>query len=253
MSRVPALDRHVQLVPHVPPGTTIKLIGLGGVGSIVARYLTLFLRSVDEDVRLVLVDGDAYEADNAGRVAFERHGNKADVTREALLPMVGESRVALSAVGEYVTTDNVARLVREGDIVVLAVDNHATRKLVSHHCESALSDCCLLSGGNDGVEELADGRVLRGTYGNCQVYVRRAGNDETAPLTHLHPEIAEPEDEIPGGPDCAELAASVPQILFANLMVASAILNALFLHLSGALHYDEVCFDLADALMQPLR
>ena len=46
--------------------------------------------------------------------------------------------------------------------------------------------------------------------------------------------------------------ASVPQILFANLMTASALLNALWLHLCGALHYSELVFDIAEGLMQPL-
>lgn len=230
----------------------MKLIGLGGVGGIVARYLLLFLRSLDSDVRLVLIDGDTFEPANAERMAFGKNGNKADVVREELLPLVEQSRVTLGAVSEYVTEDNITRLVREGDLVVLAVDNHATRKLVSDHCESALSECCLISGGNDGIEDQPNGRSLRGTYGNCQIYAKEGGTECTAPLTYLHPEIAEPTDEVPGGPDCTELAQSVPQILFANLMVASAILNALFLHLCGALHYEEVCFDLADALMRPM-
>jgi hypothetical protein len=44
----------------------------------------------------------------------------------------------------------------------------------------------------------------------------------------------------------------VPQILFANLMTASAILNAVWLYLCGALHYSELCFDIADGVMRPL-
>jgi hypothetical protein len=248
----PRLDRDVTLTPVLADGAAVKLIGLGGVGGIIARYLVVFLRSLDRDVRLVLIDGDVFASANAARMVFGRNGRKVDVVRDELLPLVEESRVTLGAVSEYLGEENISRLIGEGDLLLLAVDNHATRKLVSDYCESALTDCCLISGGNDGIEDLPDGRSSRGTYGNCQIYVKEGGVGRTAPLTHLHPEIAEPADEVPGGPDCTELVHSVPQILFANLMVASAILNALFLHLCGALHYEEVCFDIADALMRPM-
>ena len=251
-ARARRLDPGVELIPRLDSGASVKVIGLGGVGSIVSRYLALFLRSLGENVRMVLVDGDAFEPGNATRMAFLEEGNKAEVVRDELLELLGDSCVTLGAVPSFVTGDNIPMLIRDGDIVILAVDNHATRNLVNEHCRSRLRDVCLVSGGNDGLEELADGRTLRGTYGNCQVYVKRAGEERTPSLTYLHPEIEQPADQVPGGPDCTELAQSVPQILFANLMVASSILNALFLHLCGALHYGEVCFDLADALMQPM-
>lgn len=45
----PRLPRGQLLAPHLPPGGAAKLIGLGGVGSIVARYSTLFLASLRTD------------------------------------------------------------------------------------------------------------------------------------------------------------------------------------------------------------
>ena len=246
------LDPGAALVPLLPRRPSFKVIGLGGVGSIVARYLSIFLRALDGDARLVLVDGDDFEPGNASRMAFSDEGNKSEVIRSEVLELLGECRVTVGAVPTYVTEDNVHRLIHDGDTVILAVDNHATRRLVNEHCRTRLRDVCLISGGNDGVETTEDGRTLRGTYGNCQVYLRRDGVEVTPPLTHLHPEIEAPEDRVPGGPDCTQLAQSVPQILFANLMVASAMLNALFLALSDELHYGEVCFDLADAVMRPM-
>ena len=71
-------------------------------------------------------------------------------------------------------------------------------------------------------------------------------------LTRCHPEIQTPSDSLPTEQSCTELLASTPQILFANLAVASALLNTLWLHLCGALHYSEICFDIADGLMQPV-
>jgi hypothetical protein len=230
----------------------VKIIGLGGVGGIVARYGAVFLASLNRDLRLVLIDGDSFEPRNAGRMLFLNHGNKAVVVQQDLLEYLADARLAVVAIQEYVTAENIARLIQEDDTVVLAVDNHATRKLVSDFCTRERRNVCLISGGNDGVGRDADGHEQRGTYGNCQIYVRREGCDATPSLTHLHPEIAEPQDHLPTDQDCIELAVSVPQILFANLTAATAILNTLWLHLCGALHYGEICFDVAEGLMRPL-
>jgi molybdopterin/thiamine biosynthesis adenylyltransferase len=242
--------RNQRLQPHLPDHASVKLIGLGGVGSIVARYGALFLASLDRETRLVLVDGDAFESGNASRMFFGDCGSKAAVTRNELLPRFAESSLSLVAVEEYLTPDNIGRLIQEEDLVLLTVDNHATRKLVSDHC-ARLNNVCLISGGNDGVGEDNSGKVRRGTYGNVQVYVRSNGQDLTWPLTRHHPEIKSPADRLPTDLSCTELVTSVPQILFANLATASAILNALWLHLCGALHYSELAFDIADGLMRP--
>jgi molybdopterin/thiamine biosynthesis adenylyltransferase len=245
------LPRDQPLVPALAEGTSVKVIGLGGVGGIFARYAAMFLASLGPGVRLVLIDGDSFEPSNATRMFFSDHGNKAAVTRADLLPRFADSPLSLLAVPEYVSADNIGRLVREGDIVVLCVDNHATRKLVNDHC-AGLADVCLLSGGNDGVGPDSSGMVLRGTYGNVQIYLRRQGQDASPSLVRYHPEIREPADRLPTDKSCTDLIASVPQILPANLMTAAALLNALWLYLCGALHYSELCFDIADGLMRPL-
>ena len=110
----------------------------------------------------------------------------------------------------------------------------------------------MISGGNDGVGADSSGRFRRGTFGNAQIHLRRDGVDLTPSLSRFHPEIASPADHLPTDQSCTELVASVPQILFANLMTASCCLNALWLHLCGRLHYGELCFDIADGKMAPL-
>jgi hypothetical protein len=84
-----------------------------------------------------------------------------------------------------------------------------------------------------------------------QIFLRRAGVDVTPPLTRHHPEIADPADHHPAEKNCTELVASVPQILFTNMMVATCILDTFWLHLCGALHYGELAFDIAEGLMRP--
>jgi hypothetical protein len=241
------------LVPHPEDMSAIKVIGLGGTGGIVARYLVMYLAALDAPVRVVLIDGDEFEPKNAERMFFSRCGNKASVVLEELAPMLGDSAVTLTAVEEYVAPENLGRLIRDGDVVMLAVDNHATRKLVGEYCEKRLRDVCLISGGNDGVGKDSTGRVVRGTYGNVQVHSRQEGRDRTPSLGAYHPEIANPADRLPTDLSCTEAILSVPQILFANLASASAMLNAFYLQMCRDLGYSEVCFDIRDALMRPME
>jgi molybdopterin/thiamine biosynthesis adenylyltransferase len=234
-------------------GQSVKIVGLGGVGGIVARYGAMFLASLakGQNVRLVLIDGDKFEEKNSTRMFFSDYGNKAAVTRDDLLDRFADSPLTLVAVEEYVTEENVSRLLHNHDIVIAAVDNHATRKMLNDFA-ARLDAVVLISGGNDGVAEDSTGKLRRGTYGNCQIYVRQGGRDVSPSLTQYHPEIADPADRHPTDQSCTEQLESVPQLLLTNLATASSILNALLLHLSGALHYSELAFDIADGLMRPL-
>jgi hypothetical protein len=175
------------------------------------------------------------------------------VVRDDLLDLVEDSRLTLSAIEEYVTPENLDRLLVDGDVVLLAVDNHATRKLVGDHCARRLADVCLISGGNDGVGEDSAGHQQRGTCGNVQIHFRREGRDETPPIAAYHPEIANPRDALPTDLSCTEALTSIPQVLFTNLTTATVMLNAFFLHACRSLDYPEVCFDIADGLMRPVR
>jgi len=239
------------LVPHIQPGQTFKVIGLGGVGGIVARYLSVFLR--DYPCRLVMIDGDEFEPGNASRMLFNGLGNKATVIANELMSNAGDSagrNMSLLAINSYVNKNNIKQLIQTGDILIMAVDNHTTRKLVNDYC-AKLKTIVLISGGNDGMEE-ADGKVHRGTYGNVQIYIREKGKDRSPSLVKYHPEIGDPKDKHPDDKSCGDLMVSVPQILFTNMQVATSILNTVLLYTSGELHYSEVAFDVADALMQPV-
>ncbi|MHC4415948.1 MAG: ThiF family adenylyltransferase [Planctomycetota bacterium] len=238
----------------------MKVIGIGGIGSIVAEYAALWLNTlaITHDAvsfRLVLIDGDAFEPANS-RMYFNEYGNKAVVKARELIDRLGErlQRLLIDAVEQYVSPANIDRLIRDGDCVLMCVDSHASRKLVSDHFATKITDGVLISGGNDGVGEDTSGRVLRGTYGNCQVYVRRHGADCSPSLTRYHDEIARPTDRLPTDQACTELAASVPQLLFANFWAAGTMLATLFLSLcqDDALKYSELAFDFAEGRVQPI-
>lgn len=251
--RNPLVRPDEPLAPVLADDQSVKIVGLGGVGGIVARYGAMFLASLakGQNVRLVLIDGDKFEQKNSTRMFFSDYGNKAAVTRDDLLDRFADSPLTLVAIEEFVTEENISRLLHNHDIVISAVDNHATRKMLNDFA-GRLDDVVLISGGNDGVAEDSTGKFRRGTYGNCQVYIRRDGQDVSPSLTHYHPEIADPADRLPNDQSCTEQLESIPQLLLTNLATASAILNALLLYLSGALHYSELAFDVADGLMRPL-
>jgi len=226
----------------MPDRIDITLIGVGGIGCALAPFLARYLQAerlaTGEEGRITLVDGDDFETRNAARQSFEALGNKAKVKATELDRSFPD--LSFRAIPEYVTPANLSRVIRPGDLVLLAVDNHATRRMVSRRCEE-LSDVILISGGNDF------------TDGNVQVYVRQGGRDVTLPLTRFHPEIADPKDRSPAEMSCEELAVeAAPQLLFMNLSVASAMLNAFYAWRSGRLLYGEVYLDIVEGRAQPV-
>lgn len=220
----------------------IKVIGIGGIGCALLPFLCRYLQYSEARARLTLIDGDRFERSNAARQAFSRLGNKAEVKA---VELAQEFEVlSFRSFPEYVTEANIGRLIGVGEVVFLMVDNHASRNLVSRHT-SSLSDLTLISGGNDYED------------GNVQIYVRQNGQDLTPSLSRYHPEIATPRDQSPAVMSCEELmAAGAPQLLFANLMVASLMLNAFYAIRQGRLNYSEVYLDIVQnvsrAVTRPL-
>jgi molybdopterin/thiamine biosynthesis adenylyltransferase len=217
----------------------IKVIGLGGIGSNLisplCRHLDATYRETEKPT-VVLIDGDKYEAKNANRQEFLDVGNKAEMSATRMAQSFPDLPVEAKPV--YVSEENIFFIVNDGDIVLLGVDNHATRKLVSDHCQT-LENVVLISGGN----ELLDG--------NIQIHVRRDGKNITPPITYLHPEIETPTDRNPAEMSCEDLESSgVTQIIFTNLTAAIHMLSAYrmaseFLSDRGELLYSEQFFDVA--------
>ncbi len=188
-------------------GRNIKIIGLGGIGSVLCDNLCRYLNFQKGGVYTVnLVDGDDYEYKNTERQSFSRLGNKSRVKVQDMRTMF--DNISFREVPEFVTPENISRYIVEGDIVFLCVDNHKTRKLVSDYA-GTINDLLVISGGNEF------------TDGNVQIYLRIGGEDKTPSLTDYHPEIANAGDKSPDEMSCEELAASDPQLLFTNLSVAT--------------------------------
>lgn len=185
----------------------IVIIGLGGIGSILCEKISRFL-NFDKEINpvMTLIDGDSYERKNLKRQDFTIFGNKAQAKAKELL--LKFKRLDVHAINDFVDDKTVSNLIKEKDIVFLAVDNHKTRMIVSDYCKT-LSNVILISGGNEY------------TDGNAQLYIRKGGEDLTPNLCAYHPEIRNPEDKLPGEMSCQELAESAPQLYFTNLTAAT--------------------------------
>lgn len=210
----------------------VKLIGVGGIGTSLLFFLSRHMNFKEDRAKLTLVDGDSFELKNAIRQDFSMIGNKAKVKAEELAKEF--TNISIRAIPEFITKDNLPDVVLDGDIVLLAVDNHATRKLVSEYCQK-LSNVVLISGGN----ELTDG--------NVQVYIRMGGKDITLPLTASHPEIQDPADRSPGEMSCEERAKQPGsrQILVANAGAAWLMYVAYWLYEEGKIDcLGEFYFDI---------
>jgi len=87
----------------------VKVIGIGGIGGCLLPVLCKFLNYYDKqgNVDVVLVDGDAYESDNAKRQFFNELGNKAEVTAARL----GEQfpNLHFEFISEYIDENNEER------------------------------------------------------------------------------------------------------------------------------------------------
>lgn len=211
----------------------VKVIGLGGIGLSLLPTLCRYLNYNDEKypaVEVSLIDGDTFEERNRDRQEFVEVGPKASMTAAEYRGQF--PRLMFWDHPVYVADNNVIQLIRENDIVLLCVDNHKTRKLVSDRAEE-LKNVTVISGGNDW------------TDGNVLVHIRREETNLTPPLANkYHPEIMTPTDKNPAEVEekaagCAKLAPAAPQLLITNNYIA-AIMLAAFFNLVDEEQYEKV-------------
>jgi len=200
----------------------IKVIGTGGIGLCLLPSLCRYLNYNGEKfpaVEVSLIDGDTFEERNRERQDFVETGPKASMTAAEYRGKF--PRLMFWDHPVYVADHNIIQLIRENDIVLLCVDNHKTRKLISDRAEE-LKNVTIISGGNDW------------TNGNVLLHLRREEKNLTPPLaSKYHQEILNPTDENPADVEqkaegCAELAVAAPQLLITNNYIAANMLAALY-------------------------
>jgi len=246
----------------------IKIIGIGGIGSYLAEWITMSCSFHAADSVLYLVDGDTFEPKNKERQNFTELGFKARVVAKELQDQF--SNVFLYAVPSWIVAPGMESIVQEGDedagvskisatdffedgdIIVLAVDNNACRGDV-FKAAALLNDVDVFSGGNG---EKKTGDAL---FGSVYHWRRRNGDDVNgSPLQYHEDEYLHPKDRNPGELSCQERMKldGGMQTLAANVSVAAIILAKMTMTIFSAdeaeiersIAQGEIYFDWAEGL-----
>jgi len=195
-----------------PPFERTVVVGLGGIWSrlwLNLGDLSAYTEGAPREI--ILVDGDEVEEKNIARQGFIRSDfkkKKAAVYEERMRRRYPELKIR--SVGDFVTPKNLPDIVPDRTMVMLCVDNNATRLHTSRHVQS-LQNAALINGGN----ELWDGNVY--------TYVRSDGISGIKPMEETHVEIQDPKDKNPGEMSCEERLAQKggEQVLVTNAAVAT--------------------------------
>lgn len=202
------------------------VVGAGGIGSSLCRYLAMMLEFKAPWSGLLIVDGDHFEPKNKERQVFSVAGNKAEAVAAELMPQF--QKTAIIPIGKWVVEeeqetaedvegDQIAAkiLLQEGDIVFPVVDNFKARKIIFDAAEK-LDNIDVISAGND--ENL---------YVSSYHYQRRDGKDVTMHPKHIHEEYENPPDRNPGELSCQERTEidGGTQLLAANIGAVALILG----------------------------
>lgn len=192
----------------------VIVVGVGGIGSWLVPPLCRLLAYKKYAGEVWLCDGDKFEPHNADRqdVGEGLGMNKAEAMCDRIFHDLPNLRQR--CLPEFLTEGNVAGLIAEDSIVLIAVDNHPARALIAGHAQT-LRNVVVLTAGN----ELYDG--------NVHVYRRGGGKDKTGPLSDRHPEAFNSNEGNRAAMSCEQLAQEgEPQLLVTNFMAATALLCA---------------------------
>lgn len=208
--------------------SNVILVGLGGTGSALADPLARLLAfhpNAGRMTRLELWDGDSYDDANVARqVGCVPGEKKAQVWGERLRPFVQTTIEP----GYIKSPDDW----KHADILILAVDNWATRRAVLAAPPRGL----VILPGND--EHI----------GTCNFYHRGSlasmvvGGIEIDGLG-TPPDLPTVEDEIPREGGCQAKAVSEPQTITANLTAATLVMWGVTNWLDGKDVWPRMSFD----------
>ena len=219
------------------------VIGAGGTASHLIHALVLYANAQGGG-RIHVWDADLVEDKNLERqlfFPFEVGTHKADAFGhrwpDAIAPHL-----------EYVGQDNIERVVKDGDTVLICADNMAVRRVINERAKG-LDNVVVVNGGNE-----------RHT-GSVQLFPRSDGAATAPALDFGSPEFDPDNDELDRSDmSCAEIAVlpGGEQTMVANQTVAAFMMAALWRHDMG--HHNptdatprtwtKLTFDHEDGLVQ---
>lgn len=232
---------------------SVLLVGAGGIGTHIAEpLLRLLAHHPSGTTTIRIIDGDVYEARNAERQMFpiENVGlPKSTALANSLVRALGGHGVYVDAEHGFVNTavDAAALMLRASrgpstgvPLVVLAVDNDATRRLFY----DALREEVRMNHPMTCVLDLGNG--LDSSTCVTSFWLERK------PLlmdpVECYANLKNPADRVPGG-GCAERAPSTPQLMVANMAAALSGMLVVQALLDGETWNDTVCANIRSFTM----
>ena len=221
------------------PKYHIHVIGAGGTGGYLIEYLSRLLSATSTSLHVY--DGDMVESKNLERQNFSEgdlNGFKAEAIVSRVKEQLPYSKMEITAHNTYVTTEediSVDMLLELGEnqdeqlMIVLAVDNVATRRLINSYIslfQELDMQVLFFDSGNDMFS------------GQCVVYSSEPVTLELPfekPRKVMLPTMLEifPDidvlDENPGATqNCADNSQSEPQAMMANVINATTLANSIY-------------------------
>lgn len=205
----------------------IHVIGAGGTGGYCIEFLTRLLAGGEHKIHVY--DGDMVEVKNLKRQNFSKNDvdlNKAEALCKKLSAQVLDAPELIPHPG-YLTDEDgffaeiLLSLEKDESLIIIqAVDNVATRKLVNNVIFGKLVENRILTVALDSGNDDQGGQVV--LYANGGVRnVEPFGKTQLGLLPtmlQVFPEMNEINDNNPGiVMDCAENAESMPQAMMANV------------------------------------
>lgn len=194
------------------------IIGAGGTGQQLIPPLVRLLKYHShgcEDV--TIYDGDAFEDHNIERQVAST-GDKAAIIND-ILKQQGLSADCRPRYVSRLILEKYLERYNETDgavLVIAAVDNDASRKMIIETLEASTTDFLFVTPGNS---DAADAETS--IKGNVLWFGREDGKTIGISPTILFPNIERPTDAIPRRGGCIEQAPSTPQLITANALAAA--------------------------------
>lgn len=222
-------DLKMDNMMHMPlkDRLNVHVIGAGGTGGWCVEFLARLLAG--ENHKIHVYDGDMVELKNLKRQNFSRDDvdlNKAEVLCRKLSTQILDAPELIPH-PVYLADEDILMaeilLSLEADeslVIVLAVDNVATRKLVNSVIFGKLIEHRILTVAVDSGNHDQGGQVV--LYANGAVRnTKMFGEQQTGILPtmlQVFPELNEVQDNNPGlVMDCAEASEAEPQAMMANV------------------------------------
>jgi molybdopterin/thiamine biosynthesis adenylyltransferase len=234
ISIAPFFDRQVRAfgkdIQRLLASMHVGIVGLGGTGSPVAEQLTRLGIG-----RLSLFDGDRLEETNVNRIYGSRvadHGRlKVEVTKSHL-EKIGVGTV-VDAYGEYITSEDTAKTLRDCDLVFSCTDKELPRAILIQlalRYSIPVFDLGVLIDSVDGRITGVHGRVTTLLAGEACLFCRGRISAETIRIEALS--ATDRKNQVRDG-YAPELEEPAPAVIAFTTATASAAISELLQRLTG--------------------